>query len=105
MNLECFVEDLFLGGQWSIILGYRRLSVKSLLVYCCFFIILWTRHAIPNVKPRDTNRLSPLPKLIIFWALTYSTRSSLVQRQIIPDKICSVTHSKEKEIEFKRQET
>jgi len=32
MNLECFVEDLFLGGQWSIILGYRRLSVKSLLV-------------------------------------------------------------------------
>ena len=31
-NLECFVEDLFLGGQWSIILGYRRLSVKSLLV-------------------------------------------------------------------------
>ena len=32
-NLECFVEDLFLGGQWSIILGYRRLSVKSLLVY------------------------------------------------------------------------
>ena len=21
-NLECFVEDLFLGGQWSIILGY-----------------------------------------------------------------------------------
>jgi len=33
MNLECFVEDLFLGGQWSIILGYRRLSVKSLLVH------------------------------------------------------------------------
>ena len=31
-NLECFLEDLFLGGQWSIILGYRRLSVKSLLV-------------------------------------------------------------------------
>ena len=28
MNLECFVEDLFLGGQWSIILGYRRLSVR-----------------------------------------------------------------------------
>ena len=27
-----FVEDLFLGGQWSIILGYRRLSVKSLQV-------------------------------------------------------------------------
>ena len=31
-NHECFVEDLFLGGQWSIILGYRRLSVKSLQV-------------------------------------------------------------------------
>ena len=31
-NLECFLEDLFLGGQWSIILGYRRLTVKSLLV-------------------------------------------------------------------------
>ena len=39
MNLECFVEDLFLGGQWSIILGYRRLSVKSLLVYHWF--IFW----------------------------------------------------------------
>jgi hypothetical protein len=36
MNLECFVEDLFLGGQWSIILGYRRLSVKSLLVHNLF---------------------------------------------------------------------
>ena len=23
-----FLEDLFLGSQWSIILGYRRLSVK-----------------------------------------------------------------------------
>ena len=31
-NLECFVEDLFLGGQWSIILAYRRLSVKSSLL-------------------------------------------------------------------------
>ena len=30
-NLECFLEDLFLGGQWSIILGSRRLSVKSLI--------------------------------------------------------------------------
>ena len=35
--LECFVEDLFLGGQWSIILGYRRLSVKSLLVWSLIF--------------------------------------------------------------------
>jgi len=25
------LEDLFLGSQWSIILGYRRLSVKSLI--------------------------------------------------------------------------
>ena len=40
MNLECFVEDLFLGGQWSIILGYRRLSVKSLLVQTLF---LWAK--------------------------------------------------------------
>jgi len=31
-KIEYFLEDLFLGGQWSIILGYRRLSVKSLLV-------------------------------------------------------------------------
>jgi len=31
-KIECFLEDLFLGGQSSIILGYRRLSVKSLLV-------------------------------------------------------------------------
>ena len=31
-KIECFLEDLFLGGQRSIILGYRRLSVKSLLV-------------------------------------------------------------------------
>ena len=28
-TIECFLEDLFLGGQSSIILGYRRLSVKS----------------------------------------------------------------------------
>ena len=35
-KIECFLEDLFLGGQSSIILGYRRLSVKSLLV-CLFF--------------------------------------------------------------------
>ena len=27
------MEDLFLGSQWSIILGYRRLSVKSLLAF------------------------------------------------------------------------
>ena len=26
------MEDLFLGSQWSIILGYRRLSVKFLLI-------------------------------------------------------------------------
>jgi len=32
-KIECFLEDLFLGGQSSIILGYRRLSVKSLLVW------------------------------------------------------------------------
>merc|ERR1711933_123896 len=31
-KIECFMEDLFLGGQSSIILGYRRLSVNSLLV-------------------------------------------------------------------------
>ena len=31
-KIECFLEDLFLGSQWSIILGYRRLSVKSLTV-------------------------------------------------------------------------
>ena len=30
-KIECFLEDLFLGSQWSIILGYRRLSVKSLI--------------------------------------------------------------------------
>ena len=28
-KIERFLEDLFLGSQWSIILGYRRLSVKS----------------------------------------------------------------------------
>ena len=27
-EIEWFLEDLFLGSQWSIILGYRRLSVK-----------------------------------------------------------------------------
>jgi len=30
------MEDLFLGGQWSIILGYRRLSVKSLFSLILF---------------------------------------------------------------------
>ena len=33
MEDECFLGDLFLGGQSSIILGYRRLSVKSLLIF------------------------------------------------------------------------
>ena len=33
-KIECFLDDLFLGSQWSIILGYRRLSVKS----CTAFI-------------------------------------------------------------------
>ena len=32
-KIECFLEDLFLGGQSSIILGYRRSSVNSLLVW------------------------------------------------------------------------
>ena len=32
------MEDLFLGGQSSIILGYRRLSVKSLLVWALISI-------------------------------------------------------------------
>merc|ERR1712032_727037 len=27
-KIECFLEDLFLGSQWSIILGYIWLSVK-----------------------------------------------------------------------------
>ena len=27
-KIECFLEDQFLGSQWSIILGYRRLSVN-----------------------------------------------------------------------------
>ena len=29
-KIECFLEDLLLGSQWSIILGYRRLSDKFL---------------------------------------------------------------------------
>jgi hypothetical protein len=31
------LEDLFLGSQWSIILGYRRLSVKSLIISLGFY--------------------------------------------------------------------
>ena len=34
-NHECFVEDLFLGGQWSIILGYRRYLSYGLTVRPC----------------------------------------------------------------------
>ena len=30
-KIECFLEDLFLGSQWSIILGYIWLSVKFFL--------------------------------------------------------------------------
>ena len=33
------MEDLFLGSQWSIILGYRRLSVKFLFSSLSFMII------------------------------------------------------------------
>ena len=32
MVVFCFLEDLFLGGQSSIILGYRRLSLFSLFL-------------------------------------------------------------------------
>jgi len=51
-NLECFVEDLFLGGQWSIILGYRRLSVKSLLVLSGW--LLMTERQPSNLKKQET---------------------------------------------------
>ena len=34
-NLECFLEDLFLGGQSSITQAFRRLSVKSLPSKAC----------------------------------------------------------------------
>ena len=40
------MEDLFLGSQWSIILGYRRLSVKFLfsvvLISFCLFSISYS---------------------------------------------------------------
>jgi len=32
-NIYLFLEDLFLGGQWSNILDYRRLSAISFLSY------------------------------------------------------------------------
>ena len=46
-KIECFLEDLFLGSQWSIILGYRRLSVKSF--YKIIRMILWI---LQTVYPR-----------------------------------------------------
>ena len=36
-KIECFLEDLFLGGQSSIILGYRRLSLFSLFLLVFYF--------------------------------------------------------------------
>ena len=36
------MEDLFLGSQWSIILGYRRLSVKFPEFVGDEFYFLWT---------------------------------------------------------------
>jgi hypothetical protein len=36
-KIEYFLEDLFLGSQWSIILRYRRLSDKSKEI--CFDMI------------------------------------------------------------------
>merc|ERR1711893_492758 len=33
------MEDLFLGSQWSIILGYRRLSVKFLFTSHFYFLL------------------------------------------------------------------
>ena len=38
-KIECFLEDLFLGSQWSIILGYRRLSVKFSLWSLLFSLL------------------------------------------------------------------
>jgi len=34
------MEDLFLGSQWSIILGYRRLSVKFLFTSHFYFLFI-----------------------------------------------------------------
>ena len=44
-KIECFLEDLFLGGQLSIILGYRRLSVKFswflILVHGLYLLVIF----------------------------------------------------------------
>ena len=42
-KIECFLEDLFLGSQRSIILGYRRLSVKYFQLQAIFFEAIHAR--------------------------------------------------------------
>ena len=68
-KIECFLEDLFLGGQSSIILGYRRLSVKSLLVQPsiqeCY------GRSVDGCRPQPNNGSSNLSINIqsLFWAI------------------------------------
>merc|ERR1712113_450593 len=42
------MEDLFLGSQWSIILGYRRLSVKFLFTSLFLLPFFLSLHYISN---------------------------------------------------------
>ena len=73
------MEDLFLGSQWSIILGYRRLSVKSFffsnfsvffIFYLQFLVSVWRLTWKPKRKSLDQPGLSFLPlssSLHISW--------------------------------------
>ena len=85
MNLECFVEDLFLGGQWSIILGYRRLSVKSLLVY-------WQRRFLSFISWSSNPFNSPFLWVSDDTSLTCGTSMwSLINYSTVDDE-CSRGH-------------
>ena len=81
-----FVEDLFLGGQWSIILGYRRLSVKSLQVlllipwlicYLIFIFLLrekedfWKSSFLMNYYYKNAGFIILLTSIFILFYLLY----------------------------------
>ena len=98
-KIECFLEDLFLGGQSSVILGYRRLSVKSLLVSLSFTFIGVQRYLQPVSKERWFMFLFSKDLffcVLIVWSLVQASSCLIISRpqSEIPLSSCWTAESK-----------
>ena len=71
------MEDLFLGSQWSIILGYRRLSVKFSFFLIGFLLTLGPVLALGSpVDPTSSDltlRVMPFSLLLVFLFLSLTS--------------------------------